>query len=612
MPDADSIEAEGLARLESIPGVAQPVPALPGIDANIGLQFLASSPDCVKILTPDGNLVFMNDHGRRLMEIGDDALVISKAWSAFWPADKAAVIDNAVTQAAAGHVIRFASQCPTATGRLKWWDVIIRPIADEQGTLLYLLAISRDITRQKEIEESFRIGEQRFRALADNIAQFAWMADATGYIFWYNQRWFDYTGTDLSEMSGWGWRKVHHPEHVDRVVKKFTHCIETGTVWEDTFPLRGIDGTYRWFLSRAMPIRDEEGNVVLWCGTNTDITDQRRTGQRLSQLARLVELSHEAIMVWDPDDGVLLWNKGCSELFGFTSDEALGQDPFTLLRTGPSLSRDELIDNLENEGQWSGEIKRLASDGTEVWIDGRLELIRVGNKRVILETNRDVTERRRADDMRNLLVAELNHRVKNTLAIVQSLSSQTARTSTSMRDFVDRFNGRIQSLSSAHNILTDKNWSNAGVRDLINSQVLVTAGTPERLEISGPDACLPPQTALQCALILHELTTNAVKHGALATPDGRVSINWSIERGQEPTLNLVWQESGVSIEQPPSASGFGLTLIERSGKLPTLDTDLDFAPGGIVCRITAKIDAESGTEAPYFNPRASIRQASTF
>ena len=116
--------------------------------------------------------------------------------------------------------------------------------------------------------------EERFRALADNIAQLAWMTDATGWIFWYNQRWFDYTGTTLEEMQGWGWHQVHHPEHVDRVVAKFRHCMETGEPWEDTFPLRGTDGSYRWFLSRAVPIRDLQGNVLRWCGTNTDITDR--------------------------------------------------------------------------------------------------------------------------------------------------------------------------------------------------------------------------------------------------------------------------------------------------------------------------------------------------
>ncbi|UNU25233.1 PAS domain-containing protein [Microcoleus vaginatus] len=137
--------------------------------------------------------------------------------------------------------------------------------------------------------------EARFRALADNIAQLAWMTDETGWIFWYNQRWFDYTGTTLEEMQGWGWQQVHHPEHLDRVVAKFRRCIERGEAWEDTFPLRGKDGSYRWFLSRAVPIRDEQNKLLRWCGTNTDITDRKvAEAERERLLAREKEAREEA------------------------------------------------------------------------------------------------------------------------------------------------------------------------------------------------------------------------------------------------------------------------------------------------------------------------------
>jgi PAS domain S-box-containing protein len=100
------------------------------------------------------------------------------------------------------------------------------------------------------------------------------MADTTGWIFWYNERWYAYTGTTLDEMQGWGWRKVHHPDHVHRVVERIRHAFETGEPWEDTFPLRSKTGEYRWFLSRALPIRDAKGNVARWFGTNTDVTEQ--------------------------------------------------------------------------------------------------------------------------------------------------------------------------------------------------------------------------------------------------------------------------------------------------------------------------------------------------
>jgi PAS domain S-box-containing protein len=148
----------------------------------------------------------------------------------------------------------------------------------------------RDISERKQAETALRSREAQFRTLADNIAQFAWMADESGSIFWYNKRWFDYTGTRLEEMRGWGWNKVHHPDHGERVLEKFRRSIETGEIWEDTFPLRGKDGRYRWFLSRAVPIHDESGKIVRWFGSNTDVTEQRLLSEASKELSGFLDL----------------------------------------------------------------------------------------------------------------------------------------------------------------------------------------------------------------------------------------------------------------------------------------------------------------------------------
>jgi PAS domain S-box-containing protein len=163
----------------------------------------------------------------------------------------------------------------------RWWVTYWHPLRDPKGEIIGVNVAAEEITERKRTEavlaandKALRESELRFRELADNISQFAWTADASGWIYWYNKRWHDYTGTTLEDMEGWDWQKVHHPEHVDRVVEHIRRSFETGTPWEDTFPLRGKDGTYRWFLSRALPIRNEAGEVVRWFGTNTDITKQ--------------------------------------------------------------------------------------------------------------------------------------------------------------------------------------------------------------------------------------------------------------------------------------------------------------------------------------------------
>jgi PAS domain S-box-containing protein len=161
------------------------------------------------------------------------------------------------------------------------WQIHRIPLPEDRyGVVCYFRDISAEVQAREAISES----EERFRTLADHMSQFAWMADATGWIFWYNRRWYVYTGTTLEEMQGWGWEKVHHPDHLNGVVKKWRRAHETEESWEDTFPLRGADGRYRWFLSRAMPIRDETGHIVRWFGTNTDVTDQRAAEEEVRRL----------------------------------------------------------------------------------------------------------------------------------------------------------------------------------------------------------------------------------------------------------------------------------------------------------------------------------------
>ncbi len=150
----------------------------------------------------------------------------------------------------------------------------------------------------REREEALRESEERFRTLADHIPQLAWIADASGWITWYNQRWFDFTGATLAESEGWGWQRFHHPDHVERVNETARRGFQAGSPFEDTFPLRGRDGAYRWFLTRVVPIRDEAGRLVRWFGTNTDVTGQREVQESLREADRrkdqfLAMLSHE-------------------------------------------------------------------------------------------------------------------------------------------------------------------------------------------------------------------------------------------------------------------------------------------------------------------------------
>jgi PAS domain S-box-containing protein len=171
--------------------------------------------------------------------------------------------------------------------------------ANYQGARDEGIAYILDISESKKAQSALRESEIQFRTLAENIPQLAWMADSDGSIFWYNNRWFEYTGTTLDEMRGWGWEKVHHPDFVEAVKAKYhEQIVRQQVAWEDLFPLRGADGEYRWFLSRAVPIRDRHGDIVRWFGTNTDITLQREAEIALEQANRrkdefLAMVAHE-------------------------------------------------------------------------------------------------------------------------------------------------------------------------------------------------------------------------------------------------------------------------------------------------------------------------------
>jgi len=196
---------------------------------------------------------------------------------------------RAVKQITQGEVVRYEDMpMKTASGAKREVEIVANLYQEDQHPVIQ--ANVRDITERAEqqkalkvIAERLRESEERFRAIADNIPQLAWMVDAgsDGKASWFNKSWLDYTGTTLDDNRGSGWKAVHHPDHLEAVAAKFEQHVRENRHWEDTFPLRGKGGHYRWFLSRMKVIRDDEGKAVRIFGTNTDITDQREAAERL-------------------------------------------------------------------------------------------------------------------------------------------------------------------------------------------------------------------------------------------------------------------------------------------------------------------------------------------
>jgi two-component sensor histidine kinase len=200
-------------------------------------------------------------------------------------------------------------------------------------------------------------------------------------------------------------------------------------------------------------------------------------------------------------------------------------------------------------------------------------------------TARDITRRKRAERHQQLLIAELNHRVKNTLAIVQSLAHQTFKRDNPPEQAIKAYESRLSALAVAHNLLTRENWEAAAIGDVVR-EALRPFYSGKACRFTGPDLRVPPRIAVSLTLALHELATNAQKYGALSVPEGIVDLRWEVTADKH--LHLCWTEASGPLVHLPTSTGFGTRMLTRAlasdlgGKV-----DLQFRPEGLVCHIRA-------------------------
>jgi two-component system CheB/CheR fusion protein len=360
----------------------------------------------------------------------------------------------------------------------------------------------------------------------------------------------------------------------------------------------------RWYDVRLRPYRTVEDRIDGVVITFVDVSDRRtvdlalrETERQLGRERRLVELSRSPIFVWDFDGGIVDWNHGCVELYGYTREEALGKRKEELLKTVvPGSSFAELRRTLLEKGSWSGELRQTTRDGRQLTVESAIELSLMDGQRLVLESTRDVTEARRWQERQHLLFGELSHRMKNTLAVVQAIAQQTQRNSASPGDFMEAFSGRLAALGNAHSLLTQSDWNGADFAALAHAQLdAYAADSPDRIRLEGPRVVLPADIATPFGLVLHELATNAVKYGALSAQKGSVSLKWSLAGGNQPVLSVIWQERGGPQAKAPAGRSFGSSLIERG--IPDAKVTREFRPEGLLCTIEVPLANEASRVA---------------
>jgi PAS domain S-box-containing protein len=468
-----------------------------------------------------------------------------------------------------------------------WTNLDYSPVRDADGTPLGVLSIVVDTTAWVYAERAQRESESRFRTLADNIAAFAWMAHESGRIYWYNKRWLDYTGLPFDEGREWGWPQLQHPAHVERVMQKIERCRATGEVWEDTFPIQSREGNYRWFLSRAVPIRDDAGNVVRWFGTGTDITEHLEEAERNAQLATIVATSADAIISMSPEGNILSWNPGAEHMFGYMAEEVIGRSEKLLFPEDSGDEFDEKYRHLRSGEHVLRDTIRRRKDGTFLDVAINVAPMRHADGRIFgfSAVFRDITERKRVEKHLRMVMRELSHRTKNLLAVIVAMVRQTARTSSDVGVLQSQLIQRLQSLSASHDLLVAEDWTGASVEELIRAVLQPFIGnSSDALVCRGLPVFVNATAAQNLGLALHELATNAAKYGALSTATGHVEVDWSFDRDEDDQMRLMlrWNEFGGPAVAKPSIKGFGHVVIERVvGQALDAKVKYEFLPKGV-------------------------------
>ena len=460
-------------------------------------------------------------------------------------------------------------------------------IRDARGELVGIAATARDISGRRRAEQQIKESAERYRALSEATREGIAIHDgnriveanaAFGLLF----------GCQPAEIIGRApWDFIAPEARQDAIARATGGAAEpyesVGLRRDGSrFPIEVCARTvaYQGRPMRVKLVRD----LTMQKAAEADL----RHGRELLQ--RILDAIPVMIALYRPDAKVLQLNPAFERLTGWSTEEAREFDLMAACYPDPTYREEVRAFMASLEDGWRDLVMATK--------DGRVLQTSWANIRLSDDTHVgigiDITERKQSEEQRELLLAELTHRVKNLLAVLQALASQTSRNSASIEEFRTVFEGRLRALARAHALLFEGRWQGADLQTLIEQTLDAhRVDRPEAIEVAGPAVTLAPKQGLALGLALHELGTNAAKYGALSTGAGRIRITWEVEgRDGERCVRLEWRELGGPEVRPPTKHGFGTTLIERSFEHELGGAaELLFAATGLCCRASFRLDA---------------------
>jgi len=457
-------------------------------------------------------------------------------------------------------------------------------------------------------EADLRETDARFRLIAESLPALVWILNPRTELIYANERWVTYSGLSRDDALGHSWMSAIHPDDMVRMNEELVPVVTQHTAYTTEARYRSHEGTYRWHLIQGAPIHSAGGEFKGWVGTSVDIHDLKMTEDALRKSDEQLRLALQAAKMgnwsWDSATNLIQLSDQAAGIIGVPNGTRVTPEEMRQ-RTHPAdLPRGMEARKIALETGFPYNVQyrmRRFNDDAAIWVSSHGQRTMLENGTVISSgIIQDITESKQVEERQQLLIRELHHRVKNTLATVQAIVGSTARTASSIDEFYQGFVGRIVSLARTHNLLTEDLWQKAALEELVQTELGPYGDEARnRILIEGPHVELPSEAAVPIGMAIHELTTNAAKHGALSTFGGQVDVRWKIAQGERPMLHFAWVERGGPRVSAPTRQGFGSRLLQRvlATQLQA-DVSMEFPEEGLRFSMTLPIP----NEPPLFNP----------